>query len=131
MLTITERTTIQIAQAGPQTVETSELVESREVLNSRLRDLVNTAPVMLFMKGVTKCPLYRFSRRIVRILNEHGIQYDSFNVLQDEAIRQGTKEYANWPTFSQLWADGELVGGLDIVSTAQYTRLYDVGHEDE
>ncbi|KAF1856172.1 hypothetical protein Lal_00001528 [Lupinus albus] len=123
-------TTTQIAQVDPQARETSELVESKEVLNSRLRDLLNTAPVMLFMNGVTKCPLCRSSRRIVRILNEHGIQYDSFNVLQDEAIRQGIKEYANWPTFSQLWLNGELVGGLDIV-TAQYTRLYDVDDEDE
>ncbi|KAF5532967.1 glutaredoxin [Fusarium napiforme] len=120
MSTIAESTTIQMAQVDPQTIETSELAESKEVLNSRLRDLVNTAPVMLFMKGVTKCPLCRFSRRIVRILNEHGIQYDSFNVLQDEAfgdkaIRQGIKEYADWPTFPQLWLNGELVGGLDVL----------------
>ncbi|KAF5615619.1 monothiol glutaredoxin-4 [Fusarium tjaetaba] len=104
-----------MAQVDPQMIETSELAESREVMNSRLRGLVNTAPVMLFMKGVTKCPLCRFSRRIVRILNEHGIQYDSFNVLQDEAVRQGIKEYADWPTFPQLWVNGELIGGLDIV----------------
>ncbi|KAF5962859.1 putative glutaredoxin [Fusarium bulbicola] len=115
MSTFTESTTVQRTQDDPQTMETTELAESKEVLNSRLRDLVNTAPVMLFMKGVPKCPLCRFSRRVVRILNEHGIRYSSFNVLQDEAVRQGIKEYADWPTFPQLWVNGELVGGLDIV----------------
>ncbi|KAF5544608.1 glutaredoxin [Fusarium mexicanum] len=115
MSTFKESTAIPLTQADTQTIEVTELTESKEVLNSRLRDLVNTAPVMLFMKGVPKCPLCRFSRRVVRILNEHGIQYSSFDVLHDEAVRQGIKEYANWPTFPQLWVNGELVGGLDIV----------------
>ncbi|KAF5567545.1 Grx4 family monothiol glutaredoxin [Fusarium phyllophilum] len=115
MSTFTENSTLQLAQIDSQTIETSELTESKEGLNSRLGDLVNSAPVMLFMKGVPKCPLCRFSRRIVRILNDHGIQYGSFNVLQDETIREGIKEYADWPTFPQLWVNGELVGGLDIV----------------
>ncbi|KAF5662568.1 monothiol glutaredoxin-4 [Fusarium circinatum] len=106
---------MQPTQGDPQTIETTEHAKSKEVLNSRLRDLVNTAPVMLFIKGVPKCPLCRFSRRVVRILNEHGIRYSSFDVLQDEAVRQGIKEYADWPTFPQLWVNGELVGGLDIV----------------
>ncbi|KAF5250712.1 hypothetical protein FANTH_4155 [Fusarium anthophilum] len=106
MSTVKESTTIRLTQADPQTIETTEHAESKEVLNSRLRDLVNTAPVMLFMKGVPKCPLCRFSRRVVRILNEHGIRYSSFDVLQDEAVRQGIKEYADWPTFPQLWVNG-------------------------
>jgi glutaredoxin-related protein len=62
---------------------------------------------------------------------ESRIQYDSFNVLQDEAVRQSIKEYADWPTFPQLWVNGELVGGLDIVGTAEYQRFYDVDVEDE
>ncbi|KAH7165086.1 thioredoxin-like protein [Fusarium sp. MPI-SDFR-AT-0072] len=115
MPTFTEKTIIQPVPAHPQTTEPSEPVESKEVLNSRLRDLVNTAPVMLFMKGVPKCPLCRFSRRIVRVLNDHSIQYNSFNVLQDEVVRQGIKEYADWSTFPQIRVKGDMIGGLDIV----------------
>ncbi|KAI1053023.1 hypothetical protein LB506_010176 [Fusarium annulatum] len=78
---------------------------------------------MLFMKGVPKCPPCRFSRRIVRILDDHSIQYSSFVVLKDETVRLGIKEYADWPTFPQLWVNGELVGGLDI-------GIFDVDNDD-
>ncbi|EXK24280.1 hypothetical protein FOMG_18982 [Fusarium oxysporum f. sp. melonis 26406] len=89
--------------------------QSKGTLTARLTDLVKVAPVMLFMKGTPKSPVCRFSRRIVRILNDHDIAYDSFNVLTDEDVRHGLKEFADWPTFPQLWVDGELVGGLDVV----------------
>ncbi|KAF4336890.1 glutaredoxin [Fusarium beomiforme] len=111
------------AAAHPQPLKPCDPGESKEALTARLRDLVNSAPVMLFMKGVPKCPLCRFSRRIVRILNDHGIQYDSFNVLKDEAVRQGIKEFADWPTFPQLWVNGELVGGLDVVSSVDSAQI--------
>ncbi|KAF9780370.1 hypothetical protein IL306_000480, partial [Fusarium sp. DS 682] len=88
--------------------------QSKETLTARLTDLVKVAPVMLFMKGIPKSPVCRFSRRIVRILNDRGIVYDSFNVLTDEDVRHGLKGFADWPTFPQLWVDGELVGGLDV-----------------
>ncbi|KAF7165955.1 hypothetical protein CNMCM6106_001927 [Aspergillus hiratsukae] len=87
-----------------------------EALVARLSKLVNAAPVMLFMKGTPKSPQCRFSRRLVGILREHNIEYDFLNVLADEDVRQGLKEFADWPTFPQLWVNGELVGGLDIVS---------------
>lgn len=84
-------------------------------LNQRLKKLVNAAPCMLFMKGSAQEPRCGFSRQIVALLKEHNIQFSSFDILSDEEVRQGLKTYSNWPTYPQLYANGELVGGLDIV----------------
>lgn len=94
----------------------SEQQTSKEELHQRLSELVKAAPVMLFMKGTPSAPQCGFSRQTVSILREKGIRYGFFNILADDEVRQGLKEFADWPTFPQLWADGELVGGLDIVS---------------
>ncbi|KAL1633637.1 glutaredoxin [Neofusicoccum ribis] len=88
---------------------------SKEELFARLDGLVKAAPVMLFMKGTPSAPQCGFSRQTVGILREKGIRYGFFNILADDEVRQGLKEYADWPTFPQLWVGGELVGGLDIV----------------
>lgn len=90
--------------------------EAKEALVERLTGLINRAPIMLFMKGTSQSPLCRFSRRIIVILNKQNIEYDSFDVLADEDVRQGLKEVGDWPTFPQLWVDGQLIGGLEIVS---------------
>ena len=87
-----------------------------EELNKRLEELTKAAPVMLFMKGTPSTPQCGFSRKLVGTLRENGVRYGFFNILADEEVRQGLKEWADWPTFPQLWIDGELVGGLDIVS---------------
>lgn len=84
-------------------------------LNQRLKKLINSAPCMLFMKGAPQEPRCGFSRQIVGILKEHNIQFGSFDILSDEEVRQGLKTYSNWPTYPQLYVNGELVGGLDIV----------------
>ncbi|PHH58868.1 hypothetical protein CDD80_1942 [Ophiocordyceps camponoti-rufipedis] len=89
--------------------------KQKEDLNKRLKDLVNAAPVMLFMKGTPSSPQCGFSRQVVAILREKSVKYGFFNILADDEVRQGLKEYAEWPTYPQLWIDGELVGGLDIV----------------
>jgi Grx4 family monothiol glutaredoxin len=89
---------------------------SKEELNKRLSELVKAAPVMLFMKGTPSSPQCGFSRQTVALLREKGIRYGFFNILADDEVRQGLKEYSEWPTFPQLYAEGELVGGLDIVS---------------
>ncbi|PGH33969.1 Grx4 family monothiol glutaredoxin [[Emmonsia] crescens] len=88
---------------------------TKEELFARLEELVKAAPVMLFMKGTPSAPQCGFSRQLVGILRENGVKYGFFNILADEDVRQGLKEYADWPTFPQLWVKGELVGGLDIV----------------
>jgi Grx4 family monothiol glutaredoxin len=89
--------------------------QSREALFARLEQLVKAANVMLFMKGTPSSPQCGFSRQLVGILRERSVKYGFFNILADEDVRQGLKEYAEWPTFPQLWVNGELVGGLDIV----------------
>ncbi|KAF1975670.1 glutaredoxin [Bimuria novae-zelandiae CBS 107.79] len=88
---------------------------SKEELNKRLGELVKAAPVMLFMKGTPSSPQCGFSRQTVGLLREKGIRYGFFNILADDEVRQGLKEYSDWPTFPQLYVEGELVGGLDIV----------------
>jgi Grx4 family monothiol glutaredoxin len=94
----------------------SSTASTKEELHTRLSSLVKAAPVMLFMKGTPSQPQCGFSRQLVGILREHGVKYGFFNILADDEVRQGLKEFADWPTFPQLWLGGELAGGLDIVS---------------
>ncbi|KAG9484670.1 glutaredoxin-3 [Eleutherodactylus coqui] len=87
----------------------------KEDLNERLKKLINVAPCMLFMKGSPQEPRCGFSRQILDILNKHKLQFSSFDILSDEVVRQGLKTFSNWPTYPQLYINGELIGGLDIV----------------
>lgn len=90
--------------------------KAKEELNKRLEELVKAAPVMMFMKGTPSGPQCGFSRQMVALLRENSVKYGFFNILADDEVRQGLKEFADWPTYPQLWIEGELVGGLDIVS---------------
>ena len=92
--------------------------EPEESLNERLQKLLTAAPVMLFMKGTPSAPQCGFSRQMVALLRERQVRYGFFNILADDEVRQGLKEYSNWPTYPQLYVGGELVGGLDIVSVS-------------
>jgi len=97
--------------------------ETAEELQKRLGELVKAAPVMLFMKGTPSAPQCGFSRQCVSILREKGIRYGFFNILADDEVRQGLKEYSEWPTFPQVYVGGELIGGLDIVSSEIHCYL--------
>ncbi|KDP20960.1 hypothetical protein JCGZ_21431 [Jatropha curcas] len=88
---------------------------SKETLEDRLRSLVASSPVMLFMKGSQDAPRCGFSSKVVNALKEEGVSFGSFDILSDEEVRQGLKVFSNWPTFPQLYYKGELVGGCDIV----------------
>jgi monothiol glutaredoxin len=77
--------------------------------------MVSSAPVFLFMKGMPSAPRCGFSANAVGALDALGVSYTSFDILSDEGIRQAAKDYAQWPTFPQLWVNGELVGGHDIM----------------
>jgi monothiol glutaredoxin len=79
-------------------------------------DLVHKHRVMLFMKGNKVFPACGFSARVVQILKAYPVEYETFNVLADPTVRQGIKDYANWPTIPQLYVGGEFVGGCDIVT---------------
>jgi len=84
-------------------------------LHTRLETLINTSPVMLFMKGSAVEPRCGFSRQMIEILNKHNIQYKTFDILTDSDVREGLKTYSNWPTYPQLYVNGSLIGGIDIV----------------
>mmetsp|Transcript_6087 Transcript_6087/g.6999 ORF Transcript_6087/g.6999 Transcript_6087/m.6999 type:complete len:460 (-) Transcript_6087:508-1887(-) len=86
-----------------------------ESLNDRLKKLIESAPVMLFMKGNPMEPRCGFSRTMTQILQDEGIKFSTFDILQDEEVRQGLKTYSNWPTYPQLYVNGKLLGGLDII----------------
>ncbi len=92
-------------------------------VQQRIDDLVKNNRVVLFMKGTAQFPQCGFSGRAVQILKSCGVgDLKTFNVLEDEAVRQGIKDYANWPTLPQLYVDGEFVGGSDIM-----TEMYQAG----
>ena len=76
---------------------------------------VTSNDIVLFMKGTRQMPMCGFSGQVVQILDFLGVDYKGVNVLADEEIRQGIKEYANWPTIPQLYVKGEFVGGCDII----------------
>lgn len=88
---------------------------TEEKLNERIKSIINQAPVVLFMKGSPDTPRCGFSRQTIGILNKTGVVYSHFDILTDDAIRQGIKKYSDWPTFPQLYVAGELIGGLDII----------------
>ena len=86
-----------------------------EKLKNRIIELINSSPVFLFMKGTSEQPQCGFSARVVAVLKKLEIEFKSFDVYSDEEIRQGIKEYANWPTIPQLYINGKFIGGCDIV----------------
>jgi monothiol glutaredoxin len=81
---------------------------------STIPSLINQSPVVLFIKGSPEHPQCGFSRMVVRILNHLKVPFASFDVLQDMDLRENLKIFSNWPTFPQLYVNGELIGGCDI-----------------
>ncbi|GIL80724.1 hypothetical protein Vretimale_9170 [Volvox reticuliferus] len=106
-----------VPAAGTPIAASTATAESAESVRERIKALLNGPhPVMLFMKGTPEVPRCGFSRRVVEALQAEDLEFGSFDILQDEVIRQGLKEYSNWPTYPQLYVRGELVGGCDIVT---------------
>ncbi|KAK3278981.1 hypothetical protein CYMTET_13113 [Cymbomonas tetramitiformis] len=95
--------------------ELKDAVCKKDALNDRIKKLLASSPVLLFMKGDPQEPRCGFSRKVSAALTECGAKYSTFDILSDEEIRQGLKEYSNWPTYPQLYVDGELIGGCDII----------------
>ena len=82
---------------------------------TRIQGEVEQNPVMLYMKGTPMFPQCGFSARVVQILTHLGVPFQTANVLEDPALRDGIKQFSNWPTIPQLYVKGEFVGGADIV----------------
>ena len=87
-----------------------------EETRKEIEELVKNNKVFLFMKGFPESPMCGFSAKVVYILNQLEIPFESFNILDDQEIREGIKEYGNWPTIPQLYSNGELIGGCDIIT---------------
>jgi len=83
-------------------------------INEKLKELINSNPIMVFMKGSPDAPQCGFSRRMVELLNKHNVGYGHFNIFSDNVVRERLKEYSDWKTYPQLYVDGEFLGGLDI-----------------
>ncbi len=82
----------------------------------QIKEQITSNDVVFFMKGTSDAPQCGFSSRIAGVLNFMGVEYKDVNVLADEGIRQGIKEFSDWPTIPQLYVKGEFVGGCDIVT---------------
>ncbi len=84
-------------------------------LRKRIADTIGKDRIMLFMKGNPAMPQCGFSAAVVSTLKQVGVPFGTFNILADQELREGLKEYSHWPTYPQLYVDGKLVGGADIV----------------
>jgi monothiol glutaredoxin len=85
-------------------------------VQQRIDDIVKASRIVLFMKGTSQFPMCGFSGRAIQVLKACGVnELTTVNVLEDDEIRQGIKDYANWPTIPQLYVNGEFVGGSDIM----------------
>lgn len=87
-----------------------------EELKKRIQDQLSSNKYILYMKGTADVPMCGFSAQVVSILKSYNIPFTTFNILEDMNIRNGLKEYSDWPTFPQFYVNGELIGGCDIVS---------------
>ncbi|HEY4105676.1 MAG TPA: Grx4 family monothiol glutaredoxin [Polyangiaceae bacterium] len=86
-----------------------------DALRERIKNTVESHKVVLFMKGNKNFPQCGFSAQVLGLLKQNGAEFKDVNILADAELRAGLKEYSNWPTFPQLYVDGKLVGGCDIV----------------
>ena len=103
------------AATAPPPATSSTAAAAKPPLDERLRALTSQAPVVLFMKGDETTPRCGFSRQAVELLRGEHVAFATFDILSDEEVRQGLKKFSNWPTYPQLYGDGKLVGGLDIM----------------
>ncbi|KAK3308096.1 thioredoxin-like protein [Chaetomium strumarium] len=111
-----------LSHPAPATSFLFSLASQRRLLSDAVRQAIDkavaSAPVVLFMKGTPETPQCGFSRASIQVLGLQGVdpnKFAAFNVLEDQELRQGIKEYSDWPTIPQLYIDKEFVGGCDII----------------
>ncbi|KAF3574176.1 hypothetical protein F2Q69_00061857 [Brassica cretica] len=113
---------IKLKPASPRAAKFRCSASSSSALTPQLRDtlekLVNSEKVVLFMKGTRDFPMCGFSNTVVQILKNLNVPFEVVNILENEMVRQGLKEYSSWPTFPQLYIGGEFFGGCDITLEA-------------
>ncbi len=97
---------------------------------TQIEETVKSTDVVLFMKGTKSMPQCGFSSRVAGVLNYMGVDYQDINVLADDAVRQGIKDYSDWPTIPQLYVKGEFIGGCDIITEMTLSGELDQLFED-
>ena len=97
---------------------------------TQIKDTITANDVVLFMKGTKEMPQCGFSSRVAGVLNYMGVSYRDVNVLADEGIRQGIKDFSDWPTIPQLYVKGEFVGGCDIITEMTLSGELDTLFDD-
>jgi len=112
-------TTPATGLAKVQSSGSSPTTESKEQLFARLAKLIASSPVMAFIKGTPSQPKCGFTRQLLELLNKVNVRYSTFDILTDENVRSGLKEYSKWPTYPQLYVNNKLIGGLDVVKELQ------------
>jgi monothiol glutaredoxin len=95
-------------------------------LNERIKNLIGSSKIFLFMKGSPEMPQCGFSANVIGMLDAMNAKYNTFNILSDMDIRQGVKDFSNWPTFPQLYVNNQLVGGNDIIM-----EMYEAGELEQ
>lgn len=105
---------IQYVQASQIVKVITEIAMTPE-LKARIDNLVTQNKIMVFMKGTKLMPMCGFSNNVVQMLNQLGVPFETCDVLEDEQIRQGIKEYSSWPTIPQVYINGEFIGGSDVM----------------
>lgn len=106
---------LDIVREMVQSGDIQEILPTKLKLEERLKSIINRAPLLIFMKGDPETPKCGFSRQLMEIMKDLGLEFDTFDIFTDEDVRQGLKAYSNWPTYPQVYVKGELIGGLDII----------------
>ena len=99
---------------------------TNQAISGRIEREIADNPVMLYMKGTAMFPQCGFSARVVQILTHLGVKFGTANVLEDANLREGIKQFSNWPTVPQLYVKGEFVGGCDII-----TEMFQAGELEQ
>ena len=102
-----------------------------EQVNEQIQSTIDDSDVVLFMKGTASMPQCGFSSRVAGVLNYMGIEFQDVNVLENDQIRQGIKDFSDWPTIPQLYVKGEFVGGCDIITEMTLSGELDQLLEDK
>ncbi|SLN38851.1 Glutaredoxin-4 [Falsiruegeria litorea R37] len=106
------------------------MTETTNPAHAQIDETVKANTVVLFMKGTKEMPQCGFSSRVAGVLNYMGVDFSDVNVLADDALRQGIKDYSDWPTIPQLYVKGEFVGGCDIITEMTLSGELDTLFDD-
>ena len=127
---MTDKNPFNIVNSDAPTVKGQAIAETNENknkdINERIKALINSSDVFLFMKGTPEMPMCGFSANVISILHQMNRPFNTFNILEDYDLRDAIKVFSNWPTYPQLYVKGKLVGGNDIV-----TELFEAGELEE